>query len=127
MMALPQIVSRNQVQKTNKRVIPLTNDVLQPTTWYTCPTGKIAILKGTCVCVDTGAGANCSLQFAGVTQYRWLASGGLTDPNQPLTMQEGIIIQFEAQLAAGDIVETIQDSGTNAQVKLQATIEEFNI
>jgi len=127
-MTLPQIVSRNNIQKTNKRVIPWTNDVIQPTVWYTCPTGKIAILKGICTCVDTGAAADASLNAQGVRIAHWLATGGVTDINDPLTgFKESIVYPFQIELSAGGTIETVQDSGTNAQFKLQAEIEEFLI
>lgn len=126
-MTLPQIISRNQIQKTNKRVLPLVNDVLQPTTWYTCPTGKIAIVKGTCVCDDVGAAGSTFLQFAGVTYALWAASGGGTDINILGNLAPGVTIPFEAKLDSDDTIITDQDTGTNAKFKLQATIEEFNI
>jgi len=126
-MALPVVISRNQVQKTNKRTIKWTNDVIQPTIWYTCPTGKIAIVKGSVTCQDTGAGANADINFAGVRYARWLATGGDTDVVILDSLAEGAIIHFENDLEAGDTIETVQDSGTNAQFKFQAVIEEFNI
>jgi len=126
-MALPVISARNQVQKTNKRMIPLTNDVVQPTVWYTCPTGKVAIIRGTCVCESTGAAATVNLEMAGVAYAIWNFSGGSDDINILSTLNVGLTINFEAHLAAGDTVETTQNTGTNAQIKLQAEIEEFNI
>jgi len=126
-MALPVIVSRNQVQKTNKRVIPLTNDVVQPTTWYTCPAGKIAIIKGTCNVISTGAAATVDLDVAGISIAEWQFSGGGTDINFPQNLSTGMLYPFEAHLNAGETLVTDQNTGSNAQVQLQATIEEFNI
>jgi len=127
MSPLPQVISRNNIQKTNKRVTGLVNDVVQPTTWYTCPTGKIAIVKGTCQCVDTGAGANGTLSFAGVIYATWLAAGCDNSPDRLATLCELITINFTAYLAAGETIITDQDSGTNAQFKVQLEIEEFII
>jgi len=125
-MTLPQIISRNNIQKTNKRVISFTNDIVQPTTWYTCPTGKIAIVKGTCQCVSLGAAASTSLEFATVKYAGWSASGS-TNTAQLDDLLTAIKIEFEVKLAAGDTIVTDQASGTNAQFKLGAEIEEFII
>ena len=126
-MTLPQIISRNQIQKTNKRVFPLTTDVTQPTTWYTCPSGKIAIITGTCECSSTGTGAQADLDFAGVSYAEWQASGGGTDINKLQELDIGIQIPFVAHLSGGETIVTDQNSGTNANFKMQFTIEEFNI
>lgn len=127
-MTLPQIISRNQIQKTNKRMIPFTNDVVQPTTWYTCPTGKVAIVRGSCACADTGAAANADLIINGVVYARWIASGGDTNRNGVLNnLLEALSIDFVAYLNAGDTIVTDQDSGTNAQFHFEAEIEEFII
>jgi len=126
-MALPVVVTRNQVQKTNKRTIGLTNDVVQPTTWYTCPTGKIAIIKGTCQCTSTGAAATVDLDVNGISIAEWQASGGGTDINLPQDLAVNVTYPFEAHLEAGQTLVTDQNSGSNAAIKLQATIEEFNI
>jgi len=75
-MGLPQIISRNQTQKTNKRTIALVSTVTQPTTYYTCPTGKIAIVKGTCMCVDLGASASSKMVIGGISYATWHDSGG---------------------------------------------------
>jgi len=126
-MTLPQISSRNNLQKTNKRVIPYTNDVIQSTTWYTCPTGKITIIKGLCTCVDTGAGSVGDLVIAGISVAEWQGSGGLSDINLPQNLVENCLYPFTANLSAGDTIVTEQDAGTNAQFKLQMEIEEFII
>lgn len=126
-MTLPQVISRNQIQKTNKRTISLTNDVVQPTTWYTCPTGKIAVVKGICTCASIGAAATADLNLGGVRFARWVASGGNQIVVRPIQLEPETFIEFKADLVAADIIETVQDSGTNAQFKFQAEIEEFNI
>lgn len=126
-MTLPQVISRNQVQKTNKRVITWATDVVQPTTWYTCPSNKIAIIKGRCTCDGTGAAATADLNINDVSIAEWQASGGGTDPNVPQDLAVGFIYSFEAELNAGETLTTTQSSGSNANFKLNATIEEFNI
>jgi len=126
-MALPVVISRNQIQKTNKRMIPLTNDVVQPTTWYTCPTSKVAIVKGTCVFLVQGASTTMDLEINGVSVAEWKFDGTNVDINFPVDLKLGVIFPFEANLNAEDTIITTQSSGTNAQVKFQAVIEEFNI
>jgi len=124
-MTLPTVVVRNQVQKTNKRTFALVNDVVQPTTWYTCPTGKIAIVKGSCTCVDTGAAATSTLAFGGVVHATWLATGGSNVLLDDLAEQ--FVLEWTAFLEAGDTIVTDQNTGTNSQFKLQMEVEEFNI
>jgi len=124
-MALPSIISRNNIQKTNKRIIPMTNDVVQPTTWYTCPTGKVAVIKGNCTCVDTGAAATVALNGNDIILFEWTASGGGTPLQNPRDILEGLWVDFEIDLNAGETMTTTQNTGTNAQIKLQAVIEEF--
>ena len=126
-MALPVVVARNQVQKTNKRTFALRTDVTQPETWYTCPAGKIAILKGTCSCESTGAAATTDLNFAGVSYAEWQFSGGGTDINFLQNLTVGMTIKFEAQLAGGETMVTDQNTGSNANFKIQFEVEEFNI
>lgn len=74
-MALPQVISRNQVQVSNKRALS-SNDVLQPVVYYTCPAGKIAVIKGTWLCDDTGAAATVDLNAAGLSIAEVQATGG---------------------------------------------------
>jgi len=124
-MGLPQVISRNQIQKTNKRVLPFTQDNTQPTTWYTCPANKIAIIKGQCVCTDTGAAATADLDVAGISIAEWQASGGGTDPNLPQDLIKDFLYQFDIQLDSGETLVTSQSSGSNANFKLGAVIEEF--
>jgi len=126
-MALPVIVARNQIQKTNKRTIVWTNDTVQPTTWYTCPTGKIAICKGQVSCIDTGAAATGNFQVGGIIMAIWAATGGDVAVLLPTDLAENVLFPFEVNLEAGDTIVTDQSSGTNAQFKLQMMIEEFNI
>jgi len=126
-MALPQIVSRNQAQKIqsfeiNGRV------VLQPNTWYTCPTGKKAIVKGTVQCTGRGAAANADFNAAGILQFSWNATVAapvndyLDDPRGLSDI--GQFAKFEVELAAGEIIETTQNTGTNAEFNVFATVTE---
>jgi len=125
-MALPQIISRNQQQVSNKRSI-IETDVLQPTTYYTCPTGKVAVIKGGWRCSDTGAASVVDLNAGGESIAEVQATGGGTDVNFPQNLLEGLFFPFEVTLAAGDTLDVSQDSGTNAATFITAIVEEFNI
>jgi len=131
-MTLPQIISRNQIQRIAELEI---NDriVLQPNTWYTCPTGKKAIVKGSVVCTGRGAAATADLDIAGITFFRWdtnaaiPASSSQDYINSPLgltTAEGGQMAFFEVQLSAGDTIETNQNTGTNAEFNLFAKVLE---
>jgi len=127
-MALPQIISRNQSQKIqsfeiNGRV------VLQPNTWYTCPTGKKAIVKGSVQCTGRGAAATADFNAAGVIMFRWDAISPLIDdytnvPRALVTGNGGQFALFEVELAAGETITTTQDSGTNAEFNVWASVIE---
>jgi len=126
-MALPQVISRNQVQKTNKRTLFQQDVASHPITYYTCPVGKIAIIKGTWICLDTGAAGVVDLIAAGVSIGEVQAAGGGTDINIPQDLAEGLLFPFEANLVAGETLVTDQDVGTNANTIISVQIEEFNI
>jgi len=127
-MTLPQVISRNQVQKIptieiNGRV------VLQPNTWYTCPAGKKAIVKGSVQCTGLGTAADASFESAGVVQFRWDQSGAVTgsyiDVPRGLTVADGgQFAFFEIELIATEFIRTIQNSGTNAEFNVWATVLE---
>jgi len=127
-MALPQIISRNQSQKIasfeiNGRV------VLQPNTWYTCPTGKKAIVKGKVQCTGNGASASAEFVAAGVVMYDW-GTGAATAIEHQIISPRGMRSAqnefgfFEVELAAGETIITQQDAGTNAEFNVWASVTE---
>jgi len=130
MMALPQIISRNVAQKLAGISITA-RVVLQPHTWYTCPTGKKARVKGTVQCTGFGASANTSFNVSGVEMYRWNGTGAtknyLESPRDLQVVDGGQMALFDIELAAGDIVETTQNTGTNAEFNVWADVEETPI
>jgi len=126
-MALPVVVARNQVQKTNKRTLIDQATSGYPITDYTCPTGKIAVIKGDCICTSTGAAATVDLVAGGISQCEWQFSGGGTDPNVPQELDTGVLFRFEVHLAAGETLQRTQNTGTNANTTINIVIEEFNI
>jgi len=126
-MTLPQIISRNISQKIPSFEI---NDrvVLQPHVWYVCPTGKKAIVKGRIACTGTGAAANADLLIAGQIMYRWLTAGAFIQSyiDAPRTLGAGVsqMALFEFELSAGDEMETVQNTGTNAEFNVWAEVIE---
>jgi len=122
----------NQVQKIPEFEI---NDriVLQPHTWYTCPAGKKAIVKGSVVCTGRGAAATADFDVAGITMFRWDRSGALASGapenyiETPLILTTGSGGQtafFDVELSAGDTIETNQNTGTNAEFNVFAKVQE---
>jgi len=126
-MGLPQIIARNQIQKTNKRTVSRADTSGYPITYYTCPTGKIAVIKGSWICDDTGAAAVVDLNSAGISIAEVQATGGVITLTTPQNLAEDVLYPFEADLVAGETLTCTQDSGTNATTKLFIVIEEFNI
>jgi len=126
MMALPQIVSRNQIQRIATIALNV-RKVLSGGTdgdFYTCPTGKKALIKGFALCTGTGAAATVGLNAAGVQLAEWRATGGVKNQNQPRNMELLVQFDFEVQLDAGDIIQYDQNTGTNAEMNMNAEILE---
>jgi len=111
------IIAKNATQTQAK--IPISGrDVVQPTTLYTCPVGKRAIVKGRIYCTSTGAAANANLNAAGEILYRWLPAGfvqNYLDGTRTLSATINQMALFEVELAAGEILELTQSSGSNAE------------
>lgn len=97
--------------------------VVQPHTWYTCPAGKKAKIKGSAVVTGTGAATNTTLQGGGVTIRRVLLSGGSLDPSFR-DLAPNVNFDFDVELAAGETLQTIQNMGTNAEWELLANVQE---
>ena len=107
--------------------------VLQPHTWYTCPTGKKAIVKGRVQCTGRGAAANADFVVAGVVMYSWINTNNTNDdltisrPRGLSTVEGGMLAEFEVELAAGETIVTQQNTGTNAEFNLWASVQESPI
>jgi len=123
-MTLPQIISRGQIQKQNERQIFQQDVASHPITYYTCPAGKIAKIKGFWLCDDTGAAALVDLVAKGISIAEVQATGGGSDINKPQDLAEGINIPFEVTLVATETLVTAQDSGTNANTTINAVVTE---
>jgi len=125
-MGLPQIISRNQAQKILS--VPVSGRVvIQPNTWYTCPTAKKAICKGRVQCTGLGAAANASFEVAGVIMYTWIAAvpaGDYSEFPRDLGVSNEQMALFEFELAAGEFIRTIQNTGTNSEFNLWMEVTE---
>lgn len=103
--------------------------VLQPHTWYTCPAGKKARVKGSVQCTGRGAAATAEFIAAGQIMYRWIAGVGpaigdyLEVPRDLLDSIEQFAL-FEVDLSAGGTIVTDQSSGTNAEFNIWARVQE---
>jgi len=121
------LIAKNSAQKLNLLVVN-GRETTQPHTWYTCPAGKIAKIKGNFVCTGTGAAATATLAVAGVIIHRWQASS--TTANMALVRNTdqyydnggvlqnppvNVIQDVSFALAAGETIVTDQSSGTNAE------------
>jgi len=125
-MALPQIISRNQIQRIPSIALNV-RKVLSGGTdgdFYTTPTGKKALIKGTAICTGTGAAATVDLDVAGVTIATWLPSGGADNNDRPFIMNVDVLFFFEVQLDAADILQYTQNTGTNAEMNINAEVLE---
>jgi len=120
------VAQKIQEREINARV------VLQPNVWYTCPAGKVAKVKGSVQCTGRGAAANADFNAAGILMFSWTSNGAIVDDyiNQPrvlTTINGGQLAFFEVELSAGQTIETTQDSGTNAEFNVFATVVETNV
>lgn len=104
--------------------------VIQPNIWYTCPVGKKAVCRGRVRCTNRGAAAIARFEIAGERMFEWnnALNGALSSDILPKGLGTGSGGQFglfdNIQLAAGETIETTQDSGTNAAFDLWARIQE---
>jgi len=107
--------------------------VLQPHTWYTCPAGKKALVKGSVVCTGRGAAATADFDIASITLFRWDKSTIIVatetwnyrdTPLELTTHKGGQTAFFDVELSAGDTIETNQNTGTNAEFNVFAKVQE---
>jgi len=117
-----KVTALNTVQKINTIQI-LDRIVIQPNTWYTCPAGKRAIVDITYTCTGLGAAANSTMLAGGETIRRYLAAGGGTNP-WDRDLAPNIVGKAKFQLEAGEILQTVQDSGTNSEWEMFGTVQE---
>ena len=104
--------------------------VIQPETWYTCPAGKRAICKGRVQCTNVGAAAFASFLAAGTIMFQWGTGasgvGWELEPRQLSSIVDEFAL-FDVELAAGEIIQTTQNTGTNAEFNLWMEVLELPV
>ena len=113
-MTLPTIVSRNQIQGIPSTALNFRKINESPAEFYTCPSGKKAIIEGQCVCDGTGAGTEVRLQANGINVLVFKSADVTALTSKP----------FRIQLAENESLSKDQDSGTNGQLNLNCSILE---
>jgi len=113
-MTLPTIISRNPIQKIPTTALNV-REVGATLIFYTCPTGKKATIKGSAMCTGLGAAAEVRLEANGIEIINWVAA----------TVDDAI--NFECSLEAGETLAKDQNSGTNGEVNVTASILETPI
>ena len=129
-MPLPQIISRNQLQRIASIGINRRDVASHPITYYTCPTGAKAKCKMLVGCTGTGAAATVDIIVAGVIMFRWLAAGFVNnylDAPRTLGATADQYAKAEFDLAAGETVVSAQNSGTNAEINMFLEVQETPI
>jgi len=126
-MTLPQIISRNQLQRIPSVAINRRDVALHPVTYYTCPAGakaKCTMLVG---CTGTGAAATVDIIIAGVIMFRWLNAGfvnNFIDAPRTLGATASQFAKAEFDLAATETIVSAQDAGANAEINMFLEIQE---
>lgn len=111
-MALPVITSRNPIQKIPTTALNERKVDESPAAFYTCPTGKKAVITGGCMCTGLGAASEVRLLAAAVAVVRY-DSGVLN-----------VSVPFVCSLAAGETLAKGQNSGTNGELDLTCSVLE---
>lgn len=117
-------VPLGSVQKLPGIAITPRATVVQPTTWYTCPAGKKAKVKGLVTCQGFGAATTASLLIGGTEIAEWDLVGCDTGNNTPLSLCADHYFEIDVELEAGDTVQTTQNSGTNAEFNVFLEVQE---
>jgi len=130
------IIAKTALQK-NPTIGINVRTILQPNTYYTCPAGKVATVKGRVVCTGLGAAAEARFLIDGVITYRWQANNTgislvLVDNTSQIQQQNSTLVdppintyrEFQFTLNAGESFSTDQSSGTNAEFNVFAEVTE---
>jgi len=130
------IIAKTAIQK-NPEIGINVRVVLQPNTYYTCPAGKVAKVKGEVTCTGLGAASQARFNINGTIAFRWGVTGvfiNITAPdgtalihdnnNNPFQTPLNVFRFFDFTLNAGEDFSTSQNSGTNSEFNVFATIIE---
>jgi len=119
-MALPQIISRTQVQSPASESAKIGRVTNNATGLYTVPTGKVAVVTSITMNLDAiGADATYAIAIRrGATFFpigAHVAANGISVWNGSMTLE------------ATDIITNVGDSGsTNGTCDMSASVKEFN-
>jgi len=113
-MTLPQIISRNQIQAIPTTALNIRKTNESPAEFYTCPSGKKAVITGSCLCTGLGASSEVRLLVDGIAVLRFLAGDVSALVSKP----------FNVSLSATDTLAKGQNSGTNGELDLNCSILE---
>jgi len=117
-------VSTNAVSTIPTVPITPRRTVIQPTTWYTCPAGKKAKIKGIIQCTGFGAAGTASFLINTIELAEWDFAGCELSNDDPFSLCVNRYFLIELQLEAGDFIQTTQNVGTNAEFNVFAEVQE---
>lgn len=119
-MALPQIVSRTQVQSASSDSAKLARVTNANTGLYTVPTGKIAVVTSITMNLDA-VGADATTAIAILRSSTFFPIGAHVAVNGISTWIGSMVLE------AGDIITNVGDAGaTNSTCDMSASVKEFN-
>jgi len=128
-MAIAQLTSRTVVTKivAQGQVI---NTTVTPVTVHTVPAGKRTRITGVIWCVDFGAASEGRVVADGIIIARWTSTGTFDTDSKPDSvggsgMRINVYYHIDIILEAGEVLELLQNSGTNTQFKRALKIEEL--
>jgi len=128
-----RIISKTSAQKLQQFPIIPRRTVIQPTTWYTCPIGKKALVVGKAQCTGLGAASRGDVDAGAVTKYRWFTAASVQNQKcnwNPLGLSANVFQEtcpIRIELAAGETIETNQNVGTNAEFNLDLEVFESDV
>jgi hypothetical protein len=99
--------------------------VVQPTTWYTCPAGKKALVTGTIRLDNYGAASEVYFRVNSVNLEVFNINDTVFNGTVYIQHQTYRTREIVCELEAGDTLNTTQSSGTNAEFNVALKILEL--
>jgi len=138
-LAIATLTSRTRVATFPEVALNARQVGSMPHTWYTCPAGKKAIIKGKITCTEEGAATETQFVAAGVIMFRFekvsigFVNTSITDDSEivysangtQFVTPENVYMHFEVTLAAGETILSQQNSGDNSEFNLFASVLEL--
>lgn len=107
-------VPRNAAQRIPSFPLNVRKVNETPAEFYTCPVGRKATIKGSCICTGLGAAAEVRLNADAIPTLRFIAAD----------VTAVISKVFDIQLDAGETLSKSQDVGTNGELDLTCLVTE---